>query len=508
MTIPGKVYLIGAGPGDPGLITVKGLECVKKADVIIYDYLANERILDHRRPDAELIYVGKQGSRHTLPQDEINSLIVKKAKEGKIVARLKGGDPFIFGRGGEEAEELVDNGIPFEIVPGVTAATAVPTYAGIPLTHREHTASVAFVTGHEDPTKEESKVHWDRIATGIGTLVFFMGMKNLQNIVDNLVSHGRNPETPVALIQWGTRTDQRVVTGTLSDIVAKVKEAKLGPPAIIVVGEVVRLRQKLNWYESKPLFGKRVVVTRSRGQASIFAEMLIDRGATTIEFPTIDVVPPASWAELDNAIDTIASYQWVIFTSANAVRFFFERLRSRGKDIRLLKGVSICAVGPKTAESIEQYGLRADLIPSEFKAEGVLAALGGVNVKGWKFLIPRAKVAREIIPDKLRELGAEVTVATAYENVKPTSDVERVRKLFQEKKIAAVTFTSSSTVHNFVEILGQKEYKSLLDGVTVACIGPVTAKTAEEYGMKIDIMPKEYTLPAFVDAMVEFFRKQ
>ncbi|HXY55641.1 MAG TPA: uroporphyrinogen-III C-methyltransferase [Nitrospirota bacterium] len=508
MTIPGKVYLIGAGPGDPGLITVKGLDCVKKADVIIYDYLANERILDHRRPDAELIYVGKQGSRHTLPQNEINSLIVKKAKEGKTVARLKGGDPFIFGRGGEEAEELVDTGIPFEIVPGVTAATAVPTYAGIPLTHREHTASVAFVTGHEDPTKAESKVHWDRIATGIGTLVFFMGMKNLQNIVDNLVSNGRNPETPVALIQWGTRTDQRVVTGTLSDIVVRVKEAKLGPPAIIVVGEVVRLRQKLNWYESKPLFGKRVVVTRSRGQASAFAEMLTDRGATTVEFPTIDVVPPASWAELDNALDVIESYQWVIFTSANAVRFFFDRLRSRGKDIRTLKGVNICAVGPKTAESIEQYGLRADLIPSEFKAEGVLAALGGANVKGRKFLIPRAKVAREIIPDKLRDLGAEVTVATAYENVKPTSDVERVRKLFQEKKIAAVTFTSSSTVHNFVEILGRKEYKSLLDGVTIACIGPVTAKTAEEYGIKTDIMPKEYTIPAFVDAMVDFFGKR
>ena len=508
MTIPGKVYLIGAGPGDPGLITVKGLECVKKAEVIIYDYLANDRILDHRRPDAELIYVGKQGSRHTLPQNEINSLIVKKAKEGKIVARLKGGDPFIFGRGGEEAEELVDTGIPFEVVPGVTAATAVPTYAGIPLTHREHTASVAFVTGHEDPTKEESKVHWDRIATGIGTLVFFMGMKNLQNIVDNLVSHGRNPETPVALIQWGTRTDQRVVTGTLRDIVARVKEAKLGPPAIIVVGEVVRLRQKLNWYESKPLFGKRVVVTRSRGQASAFAEMLTDRGATTVEFPTIDVVPPSSWAELDNAIDMIESFQWVIFTSANAVRFFFERLRSRGKDIRLLKGVSICTVGPKTAESIEQYGLRADLIPSEFKAEGVLAALGGANVKGRKFLIPRAKVAREVIPGRLRELGAEVTVATAYENVKPTSDVERVRKLLQEKKIAAVTFTSSSTVHNFVEILGQKEYKSLLDNVAIACIGPVTAKTAEEYGIKTDIMPKEYTIPAFIDAMVDFFRKR
>ncbi|HEX9020818.1 MAG TPA: uroporphyrinogen-III C-methyltransferase [Nitrospirota bacterium] len=504
----GKVYLIGSGPGDPGLITVKGLECVKKADVIIYDYLANERLLDQRRPDAELIYVGKQGGRHTLPQDEISSLIVKKAKEGKLVARLKGGDPFIFGRGGEEAEELVDNGVPFEIVPGVTAATAVPTYAGIPLTHREHTASVAFVTGHEDPTKPESKVHWDKIATGIGTLIFFMGMKNLKNIVDNLVSHGRSAETPVALIQWGTRTDQKVVTGTLQDIVARVAEAKLGPPAIIVVGEVVKLREKLNWYESKPLFGKRVVVTRSRGQASVFAEMLIDRGASTVEFPTIEVVPPASWDELDSAVNAIETYHWVIFTSANAVKFFMERLRDLGKDLRMLKGVNICAVGPKTAESLGQYGLRADLIPAEFKAEGVLAALGDENVKGRRFLIPRAKVAREIIPDKLRERGAEVTVATAYENVRPASDIERVKKIFKGKKISVVTFTSSSTVHNFVEILGQKEYKSFLEGAAVACIGPVTAKTAEEYGMKVDIMPKEYTIPAFVEAMVEFFKKR
>ena len=502
----GKVYLIGAGPGDPGLITVKGLECVKKADVIIYDYLANERLLDQRRPDAELIYVGKQGSKHTLPQDEINSLIVTRANEGKIVARLKGGDPFIFGRGGEEAEELADQGIPFEVVPGVTAATAVPTYAGIPLTHREHTASVAFVTGHEDPTKEESKVHWDRIATGIGTLIFFMGMKNLPQIVENLISNGRDPETPTALIQWGTRTDQRVVTGTLRDIVAKTKEAKLGPPAIIVVGEVVRLRKKLNWYESKPLFGKRIIVTRSRDQASIFAEMLIDRGATTIEFPTIDVVPPSSWEELDRAIHAVESYDWIIFTSANAVKFFMERLRGLGKDLRLLKGVSICTVGPKTAESLEQHGLRADMIPSEFKAEGVLAALGGVNVKGKKFLIPRAKVAREIIPDKLREQGADVTVAVAYENVRPEADTDRIKKMFLEKKITAVTFTSSSTVHNFIEILGQKEYKTLLAGVTVACIGPVTAKTAEEFGMKTDVMPKEYTIPSFVEAIVEHYK--
>jgi uroporphyrinogen III methyltransferase/synthase len=502
----GKVYLIGAGPGDPGLITVKGLECVKKADVIIYDYLANERLLDQRRPDAELIYVGKQGGRHILPQEEINVLIVKRAKEGKVVARLKGGDPFIFGRGGEEAEELVDNGIAFEIVPGVTAATAVPTYAGIPLTHRDHTASVAFVTGHEDPTKEESRVHWDKIATGIGTLVFFMGMKNLSNIVDNLINHGRSPETPVALIQWGTRTDQRVVTGTLKDIITRVRTAKLGPPAIIVVGDVVKLREKLNWYESKPLFGKRIVVTRSRDQASVFAEMLIDRGATTIEFPTIDVIPPASWNELDEAISGIETYAWIIFTSANAIRFFMDRLRSLNKDLRMLKGVNICVVGPKTAEALESYGLRPDLIPSEFKAEGVIAALGGTKVRGQRFLIPRAKVARELIPDKLREQGAIVTVATAYENIRPAADVKRVSKLFEEKKIAAVTFTSSSTVHNFVEILGQKEYKSLMEGVTVACIGPVTAKTAEEYGMKTDVMPKEYTIPALVDAMVGHYK--
>jgi len=509
MTQPiGKVYLIGAGPGDPGLITVKGLECVQKADVIIYDYLANERLLDHRRPDAELIYVGKQGSRHTLPQDEINALIIKKAREGKYVARLKGGDPFIFGRGGEEAEELADNGVPFEVVPGVTAATAVPTYAGIPLTHREHTASVAFVTGHEDPTKEESRLHWDELATGIGTLVFFMGMKNLQRIVDNLVSHGRSPETPVALIQWGTRTDQRVVTGTLSDIVPKVKEAKLGPPAIIVVGEVVRLRQKLNWFESRPLFGKRIVVTRSREQASVFSEMLIDRGATPIEVPAISVVPPSSWAEMDKALDEIGTYHGVIFTSANAIRFFIQRLRERGKDIRELKGVMICAVGPRTAEAIEQYGLKADLVPSEYKAEGVLAALGGEKVKGKKFLIPRAKVAREIIPDGLRKLGAEVTVAVAYENVRPAGDVERIKKLFEDRKIAAVTFTSSSTVNNFVEILGQKEYKTVLKGAVIACIGPVTAKTADGFGIKTDIMPKDYTIPALVEAMVEYFKNK
>ena len=351
-------------------------------------------------------------------------------------------------------------------------------------------------------------MHWDKISTGIGTLVFFMGMKNLQNIVDNLIAHGRSPETPIALIQWGTRTDQRVAIGVLKDIVLKVKEAKLGPPAIIVVGEVVRLRQKLNWFESKPFFGRRIIVTRSRDQSSVFTEMLIDRGAMTIEFPTIEVVPPGSWDELDSAIQTVESFSWLIFSSANAVRFFMDRLRSLNKDLRILKGVNICTVGPKTAESLESYGLRADLIPTEFKAEGVIDAIGSVNLRGLKILIPRAKVGREILPDKLRELGAEVTVATAYENIKPTTDVARVRKLLEEKKIAAITFTSSSTVNNFIEILGQKEYKRLLNGVAVACIGPITAKTADGYGMKTDIMPKDYTIPALVNELANFFKKQ
>ena len=292
------------------------------------------------------------------------------------------------------------------------------------------------------------------------------------------------------------------------NVLASLEAAKLGPPAIIVVGEVVKLREKLNWFETKPLFGKRIIVTRSRDQASVFAEMLINAGATPIEFPSIDVVPPASWDELDSALNSIEAFNWVIFTSANAVRFFFERLKTRSMDIRSLKGVNLCVVGPKTAEALEQHGLKADLIPTEFKAEGVLAALGGVQVKGRKFLVPRAKVARELIPDKLRELGAEVTVATAYENVRPAADVERVKRLLEEKRIAAVTFTSSSTVNNFVEMLGEKEYKSLMNGAAVACIGPVTAKTAEEYGMKIDIMPRDYTIPALVEAMVEYFARK
>ena len=309
---PGIVYLIGAGPGDPGLLTLKGKDVLSKADVIIYDYLANKAFLKYAKPEAELIYVGKQGGHHTMSQGDINRLIVQKSKNGQSVARLKGGDPFIFGRGGEEAQELVTAGVPFEVVPGVTSAISVPAYAGIPLTHREHTATVAFITGHEDPQKEKSSIAWDRISTGIGTLVFLMGVGNLPKIAQNLIHHGRSPKTPVAVIRRGTVTAQKTVTGTLESIAERVEKQGLRPPAIIVVGNVVGLRDELNWFETKPLFGKRIVVTRAREQASEFLHTLSSLGAECIEFPTISVVPPNSWNDLDRSIKEIETYQWIV----------------------------------------------------------------------------------------------------------------------------------------------------------------------------------------------------
>ncbi len=317
----GIVYLIGAGPGDPSLITLRGKELIEKADVLVYDYLAHPRLLDFARPDVEKIYVGKMGGEHTKTQDEINQIIIDLAKSGKSVARLKGGDPYIFGRGGEEAQELVRAGLKFEVVPGVTAGAAASAYAGIPLTHRDFTTDVAFVTGHEDPTKERSNLQWEKLATGIGTLVFYMGIKNLPNIVKNLVDNGRDANTPVAVIRWGARPEQQTVTGTLDTIADVVKKAGIKAPAITVVGGVVSLRDELRWFDTKPLFGKNVVVTRAREQASDFADRLRELGANIVEFPTIECVAPDSWDELDDAIETIASFNWVIFTSTNGVAF-------------------------------------------------------------------------------------------------------------------------------------------------------------------------------------------
>ena len=499
------VFLIGAGPGDPGLLTVKGKRCLEEADVVVYDALANPRLLQHAKPGAELIYVGKRAGQHTLPQEEIGRLLVERAKAGKVVARLKGGDPFIFGRGGEEAEELVAARVRFEVVPGVTAAVAAPAYAGIPLTHRDFTSTVAFVTGHEDPTKNESSIAWDKIATGIGTLVFFMGVGQLPEIVGQLMRHGRAPATPAAVVRWGTRADQEVVVGTLADLPEKCRGMK--PPALIVVGEVVALRDKLRWFEAKPLFGKRILVTRAREQASSFAQILEAAGAEVVEFPTIRIVPPESWAPLDAAIGQLREYQWVIFTSANGVRFFWERLQHAGRDLRDLFGIMVCAIGPATAEALLRLGVRADIVPAEFKAEALVEAIGSERVRGSRVLLARAAEAREIIPEELARRGARVDAVPAYRTVKNSSDAAELRSMLRDGKIHAVTFTSSSTVKHFLELVGE-EAAALLKGVTVASIGPITAETAAKRGIVSHIVPENYTIPALAEALVTHFQPE
>src|SRR3989337_1457068 len=503
----GMVYLIGAGPGAPGLITLKAIECIKEADVLVYDYLANKKFLEYARKGAEIIYVGKIGGAHTLPQDEINKLIIKKAQKGKIIARLKGGDPFIFGRGGEEAEEIIQAGIDYEVVPGVTAGVAAAAYAGIPLTHRDFTTTVAFITGHEDPAKEDSNIYWDKISTGIGTLVFYMGIGNLEPNMKKLIENGRSPDTPVALIRWGTTSAQETVVGTIADIAEKARAANLKAPAITVVGGVVSLRDKLRWFDKRPLFGKRVIVTRSREQASDFSALLEKYGAEPIEFPTIETVAPKDWKEIDRAIKNLPKYDWAIFTSINGVKYFVERLKKQGKDIRELKGIKICAIGPATAKAIEDLGIRVDLVPKENRAEAIIAGLGKNKIKGKSFLLPRALKAREVLPEEIKRLGGKVDVVTAYRTVQPKEKTDDIRKMFQEKKFDVVTFTSSSTVENFVSMFKKGEAAGLLQDVAVASIGPITRDTASTLGIKTNIMPEKYTIPALTEAIVQYFKK-
>ncbi len=496
----GKVYLIGAGPGDPDLITLKGAACIAGADVVVYDYLASPALLRLAGKDAQLIYVGKKGGDHTLSQEGINQLIVEKAASGLHVARLKGGDPFIFGRGGEEAEILAEAGIGFEIVPGVTSAVAAPAYAGIPLTHREHTATLAFVTGHEDPTKPESNIDWAALSK-IGTQVYLMGVKNLPKIVARLLACEMDPETPVALVRWGTTAQQQTVTGTLADIVERAAAAGLKAPAIIVVGGVVGLRQKLAWFEKRPLLGKQIVVTRAREQASTLVKTLADLGADVLECPTIEVTPPKDWGPLDAAIDRIGSYRWVVFTSVNGVGFFFSRLFEKGLDARALGGARICAIGPATAERLRTFGLRTDILPDSYRAESIVAAFGKEDVGGCRILLPRAEKARPILPVELTRMGAEVDEVTAYR----TRAVEAAQGLLLESleqgSVDMVTFTSSSTVTNFRSLLPDEGVKTLMEGVAVASIGPITTETAAGLGFHVDVTADTYTVDGLVAAI-------
>ena len=505
----GKVYLVGAGPGDPGLLTLRGKECLELADVVLYDYLANPALLAHARDHAERVYVGRRGKGEYPAQEAINRLLIDRARDGNVVVRLKGGDPFVFGRGGEEAEALASAGIAFEVVPGVTAAVAAPAYAGIPVTHRTLASTLTIVTGHEDPEKPSTALDWSQLAAGHGTVVFLMGMKNLSTIAATLMAEGRAGSTPVAIIRWGTRVSQQTVVGTLADIADKADAAQMEPPTVIVVGEVVRLRPKLNWFERRPLFGKRVLMTRAKEQAGELAVRLAGYGAEPIEAPTITIVPPPDWAPVDQAISSIETYNWIIFTSVNGVSRFMTRLLARGLDSRCLAGRQLCCIGPRTAQELEKFGVRADVVPVEYQAEGVLATLNQRDLNKARILIPRAEVAREILPDELRAAGAHVDVVPVYRTLTPDQDFGGWRKELMEQRIHVVTFTSSSTVRNFVAMFGGVEaVKPLLQSVMIACIGPITAKTAEEYGLKVSIMPSENTIPALVDAIAHHYESR
>lgn len=502
----GKVYLIGAGPGDPGLITVKGMACLEKADVIVYDRLLDESLLANTRQGAEKIYVGKASSEHTMPQSEINELLVQKAKEGKNVVRLKGGDPFVLGRGGEEAEELAKNQITFEVVPGVTSAIAVPAYAGIPVTHRTLASSFAVVTGHEDPTKVDSSINWEKLSTGVDTLIFLMGMQNLPEIVTKLLEHGKAIDTPVAVIKEGTKPQQKTVVGSLKDIVSRVKQSALTPPAIVVVGEVVKLREIIRWFDNRPLFGKRILVTRARQQASTLSKMLAERGALPVELPAIIIQPIPHNKQLEQAIQDLAQYQWIIFTSVNGVEAFFKQIQSLKKDSRVLSVLKIASIGPATANALEDRGISVDYCPDIFTTQGLITGFRSQNIAGQRILLPQTDIADEQLTEGLTGMGAIVDEIAVYRTIPDTEAMLRVKEMLLANQLDVITFTSSSTVSNLIGVFGSDSIP--LNRVKIACIGPMTAETAIKAGLKPDMVAKEHTVPGLVSAIEDYFKKE
>jgi uroporphyrinogen III methyltransferase/synthase len=494
--VTGTVYLVGAGPGDPGLLTLRAAELMERADVLVYDALVSPAIME-RAPNAERVYVGKRGGEHSRTQEQINQILVDLAGKHRTVVRLKGGDPFVFGRGGEEALVLAEAGIPFEVVPGVTAGIAAPAYAGIPVTQRGMAASVAFVTGHEDPTKPDTDVDWAHLARGVGTVVFYMGVGKMADNFRRLVDHGRAPNTPAAAIEWGTYPRQRTVSGTLQTLPGIAKAAGIGAPSLIVVGEVVALRETLGWWDRRPLSGRRIVVTRARAQASDFAAALEALGAETVQFPVIRIAPAEDPEPLRQAAARAGTFDWIVFTSANGVERFWYALAEQRCDARALGGVRVCAIGPATAAELERRGVTPDLVPDQFVAESaVRALLDASRVRGERILIPRAAVARPVLPDALRQAGAEVVEVAAYTTVQDGSGAEQVRAMLARGEVDAVTFTASSTVTSFVELVGADVGRA-----KVASIGPVTSATARELGLAVDVEAAEYTTPGLVQAL-------
>jgi uroporphyrinogen III methyltransferase/synthase len=507
------VALVGAGPGDPALITVGGVARLAEADVVIYDRLANPALLRHARADALLIDAGKTPERHTLTQDEINALLVEHARAGKRVVRLKGGDPFVFGRGGEEAQALRVAGLPFEIIPGVSSAIAAPAYAGIPVTHRGIATSFAVITGHEDPTKDESGIDWPSVARGADTLIFLMGVGRLDEIAARLVEHGRDPSTAAAVVEWGTLPRQRVASGTLATIAASVRDAGIRPPAVTVVGEVASLRDGLRWYDNRPLSGKRVLVTRTRQQASVLSRALADAGAAALERPTIEIVEDADDAAVADAIGTLgtSAYGWVVFTSANAIDIFLRHLHEAGLDARAFRRAQIACVGPGTAAALEARGLRADLVPERYVAEGLLDAFATRVMRGQRVLLPRARGARDVLIDGLQAMGARIDELPLYRAAVPASpDAEGLRRL-RAGEIDIVTFASSSAVRNLIEMLENSRQQTgdnrtpadVLRGAAIAAIGPVTAAAVRDAGLEVAVEASEYTIEGLVRALVD-----
>jgi len=494
----GKVYLVGAGPGDPKLITLKGLELIKEADVVIYDYLINKDLLSFVGKNAELIYVGKQASCHELPQTDINALLIKKAKEKNLVVRLKGGDPFMFGRGGEEAEFIAEHRIDFEIVPGVTSAISAPAYAGIPLTHREYASSVAFITGHEGASKIESTIKWGALAHGCDTLVFLMGIKNLKDIKENLIKAGKDPHTPACVIQWGTLPEQKVVSGHLKEIDTLVKAAGIKPPGIIVVGNVTSLRENLKWFEKKSLFGKRIVVTRPPHQSTKFGSLLMEKGARVIYMPTIEIEPIDPNKALLRSFKKIGSYYCIIFTSVNGASIFFDNFFKTGMDTRALHNITILPIGDATASFLKTVGIIPDLIPEQFTSEGIIHVLKDLKVKDNAFLLPRAKDARDVIVDYIKNQGGRCDVVPLYKAVLPKTPA-----LLTEKP-DIITFTSSSTVGNFLKIYGREP----LNNTLIASIGPITTETLRKNNIEVHIESRIYDIKGLTEAIEQYITKR
>src|SRR4051812_17710181 len=497
------VYLIGAGPGDPGLMTVRGQQCLEAADVVLYDHLVPARLLRSARADAEKIDVGGAAPQ-ALEQEAICYLLAEKAREGKVVARLKWGDPFVFDRGGAEALFLHEQGVRFEVVPGIPAGIAVPSYAGVPITYPGGGDTLTFIRGHEDDGKAQASIDWESLARLDGTVVCYAGPEQLPRILGELVSHGRPVDDSAAVVYDGTLPTQQTVVGTLEQIAEMIKRSEDRRPAVLVVGRVTALREHLRWFDARPLFGKRLLVTRPKAQAAELVTRIEAMGGEAIEAPMIRIVPPEDFAPLDEACARAGEFDWIVFSSVNAVDAFVERLLAGPRDLRALKGVRLCVVGPSTGERLARYGVKVDITPAEYRADAVVPAMAAFgDLRGQKILLPHGDIGREVVADELRRNGAEVVEVIAYRTLiaEPEREGEPdIYRMLLERRIDVVTFTSASAVRNFVRVLGDEPAADLLRTTVVASIGPVTAEAAAQFNIQSTIVPAAYTVPALVDA--------